>query len=84
MHYSIISPQMNDIGAQSPTNEHTERLAEILLTYNFYEKELGSYLVLLCMVHIIHCLLTKVTKVMFRGCRICVLRYMSCWVRTTK
>jgi hypothetical protein len=41
MHYSIISPQMNDIGAQSPTNEHTERLAGILLTYNFYEKELG-------------------------------------------
>lgn len=41
MHYSIISPQMADIGAQSPSNEHTERLAGILLTYNFYEKDLG-------------------------------------------
>jgi TBC1 domain family member 15 len=32
---------MNDIGAQSPTNEHIDRMAGILLTYNFYEKELG-------------------------------------------
>lgn len=40
-HYSIISPTMNDIGAQSPTNEHIDRMAGILLTYNFYEKELG-------------------------------------------
>ena len=40
-HYSIISPNMNDIGAQSPTNEHIDRMAGILLTYNFYEKELG-------------------------------------------
>ncbi|KAJ6596808.1 rab-GTPase-TBC domain-containing protein [Mycena vulgaris] len=30
-----------DIGSQSPTNEHIDRLAGILLTYNFYEKELG-------------------------------------------
>lgn len=40
--YSTISPEMADIGAQSPTNEHIDRLAGILLTYNFYEKELGS------------------------------------------
>ncbi|KAJ7452509.1 rab-GTPase-TBC domain-containing protein [Mycena galericulata] len=39
--YSTISPEMADIGAQSPTNEHIDRLAGILLTYNFYEKELG-------------------------------------------
>ncbi|EGO20894.1 hypothetical protein SERLADRAFT_452033 [Serpula lacrymans var. lacrymans S7.9] len=39
--YSTISPQMNDIGAQSPSNEHIDRLAGILLTYNFYEKSLG-------------------------------------------
>ena len=32
---------MSDIGAQSPSNEHIDRLAGILLTYNFYEKELG-------------------------------------------
>lgn len=43
MRYSMISPQMCDIGAQAPTNEHIERLGTILLTYNFYEKELGSY-----------------------------------------
>ena len=43
MRYSMISPQMYDIGAQAPTNEHIERLGTILLTYNFYEKELGSY-----------------------------------------
>ncbi|KAF8959030.1 RabGAP/TBC [Flammula alnicola] len=40
-HYSIISPNMSDIGAQSPSNEHVDRMAAILLTYNFYEKELG-------------------------------------------
>ena len=42
MRYSMISPQMYDIGAQAPTNEHIERLGTILLTYNFYEKELGE------------------------------------------
>ncbi|TFK92109.1 RabGAP/TBC [Polyporus arcularius HHB13444] len=41
MRYSTISPQLGDIGAQAPTNDHIERLATILLTYNFYEKELG-------------------------------------------
>ncbi|PCH38023.1 RabGAP/TBC [Wolfiporia cocos MD-104 SS10] len=41
MRYSTISPQLCDIGAQAPTNEHIERLATILLTYNFYERELG-------------------------------------------
>ncbi|CAK5277450.1 unnamed protein product [Mycena citricolor] len=41
MRYSTISPQTADIGAQSPTNEHIDRLSGILLTYNFYEKELG-------------------------------------------
>ncbi len=41
--YSTISPNMNDIGAQSPSNEHIDRLAAILLTYNFYEKELGVF-----------------------------------------
>ncbi|KAH7914953.1 rab-GTPase-TBC domain-containing protein [Hygrophoropsis aurantiaca] len=38
---STISPQMTDIGAQSPSNEHIDRMAGILLTYNFYHKELG-------------------------------------------
>lgn len=36
-----ISPQSNEIGAQAPSNEHIDRLAGILLTYNFFEKELG-------------------------------------------
>lgn len=39
--YAIISPQNDEIGAQSPSNEHTEQLAAILLTYGFYERELG-------------------------------------------
>ncbi|GLB35011.1 putative protein with domain in Tre-2, BUB2p, and Cdc16p [Lyophyllum shimeji] len=39
--YSTVAPNMADIGAQSPTNEHIDRLAGILLTYNLYEKELG-------------------------------------------
>jgi hypothetical protein len=37
-----MSPSQADIGAQSPSNEHIERLAAILLTYNFYEKELEN------------------------------------------
>ncbi|KAI6118797.1 rab-GTPase-TBC domain-containing protein [Pisolithus croceorrhizus] len=35
-----ISPQ-TDIGAQPPSNEHIDRMAGILLTYNFYDKDLG-------------------------------------------
>lgn len=42
--FTTISPHMSDIGAQSPSNEHIDRLAGILLTYNFYDKELGEYL----------------------------------------
>ncbi|KAI0079892.1 RabGAP/TBC [Panus rudis PR-1116 ss-1] len=41
MRYSTISPQLGDIGAQAPSNEHIERLGAVLLTYNFYEKNLG-------------------------------------------
>ncbi|KAF9792136.1 GTPase-activating protein gyp7 [Thelephora terrestris] len=39
--YAIVSPQNDEIGAQAPSNEHTEQLAAILLTYGFYERELG-------------------------------------------
>ncbi|KAG8217751.1 hypothetical protein J3R82DRAFT_5912 [Butyriboletus roseoflavus] len=39
--YSTISPQLADIGAQSPSNEHIDRMGGILLTYNFYDKDLG-------------------------------------------
>ncbi|KAH8980924.1 RabGAP/TBC [Lactarius hatsudake] len=39
--YSTISPTPNEVGAQSPSNEHIDRLGSILLTYNFYEKNLG-------------------------------------------
>ncbi|KIK59737.1 hypothetical protein GYMLUDRAFT_44173 [Collybiopsis luxurians FD-317 M1] len=39
--YSSISPNAVDIGSQSPTNEHIDRLAGILLTYNLYEQDLG-------------------------------------------
>lgn len=41
--YSTFAPNMSDIGAQSPSNEHIDRLAGILLTYNFYEKDLGVH-----------------------------------------
>ena len=37
-----ISPQLADIGAQSPSNEHIDRMGGILLTYNFYDKDLGE------------------------------------------
>ncbi len=40
--YSTISPTPDEIGAQSPSNEHIDRLASVLLTYNFYEGELGT------------------------------------------
>jgi hypothetical protein len=37
-----FSPSTDEIGAQAPANEHTEKLCEILLTYGFYEKDLGK------------------------------------------
>ncbi|GJE86905.1 TBC domain-containing protein [Phanerochaete sordida] len=41
MRYSTISPGLSDIGAQAPSNEHIERMGGILLTYNFYDTDLG-------------------------------------------
>ena len=38
---SSFSPNIQDIGAQPPSNEHVETLAGILLTYNMYETQLG-------------------------------------------
>ena len=38
---STFSPNVDEVGAQAPSNHHIERLAGILLTYNFFEKELG-------------------------------------------
>ena len=37
-----VDPEEED-GAQSRSNKHVDRIAEILLTYNFYEKELGMW-----------------------------------------
>jgi len=60
-HYSIISPTMNDIGAQSPSNEHVDRIAGILLTYNFYEKELGMLSSFVCLnIHHLFCILHRI------------------------
>ena len=42
-YYSSFSPNLSDHGAQAPSNEHIERMAGILLTYNFYEKHLGKF-----------------------------------------
>lgn len=39
---SSFSPNIQDIGAQPPSNEHVDTLAGILLTYNLYEKQLGT------------------------------------------
>lgn len=39
---STFSPNLNDHGSQAPSNDHIDRLAGILLTYNFYEKQLGD------------------------------------------
>lgn len=33
---------VNENAAQAASNEHVDRLGTILLTYNFYEKELGK------------------------------------------
>ena len=71
---------MSDIGAQSPSNEHIDRLAGILLTYNFHEKELGgSCAVLLWQLHsrLDYVLTVKEMKVMFKACQIYVLLCMS-------
>ena len=37
-----FSPAPDEIGSQALPNEHTEKLCEILLSYGFYEKELGE------------------------------------------
>lgn len=68
--YSTISPNMSDIGAQSPSNEHIDRLSVILLSYNFFEKELG-----LILTHCAVFLLNISGQAMSRACRICVHRY---------
>jgi hypothetical protein len=84
--YSTISPNISDIGAQAPSNDHIERLAGILLTYNFYEKDLGAHF------HLYHVGIRndvwcfgcadKETKVMSRVCRICAPLCTSSWVLT--
>lgn len=71
---------MSDIGAQSPSNEHIDRLASILLTYHFYEKELGMHF-FTCLhggcIHALDWVLTvKGMKVMYRACLIFALRCM--------
>ncbi|KAF8326026.1 rab-GTPase-TBC domain-containing protein [Cantharellus anzutake] len=38
---SVSTLRLEETGAQSLANEHVNRLAVILLTYNFYERELG-------------------------------------------
>ena len=39
-----FSPATDEIGSQALPNEHTEKLCEILLTYGFYDKDLGEFL----------------------------------------
>jgi len=37
-----FSPATDEIGSQALPNEHTEKLCEILLSYGFYDKDLGK------------------------------------------
>lgn len=78
MRYSTISPGLSDIGAQAPSNEHIERLGTVLLTYNFYETDLGRAHV----VQQIMILNPFVPQVTSKGCQISVHRYMSSLERT--
>lgn len=84
------SPQDED-GAQARSNEHVDRMGQILLTYNFYEKELGMWRGTRLFPYIplaierqngllIWCLVGL--KVMCRACRICARRSMSYVVET--
>lgn len=65
--YSTISPNVVDIGSQSPSNEHIDRMGGILLTYNLYERELGSLLEFFLCVWNLRFLLAQD---MFKACRI--------------
>lgn len=75
MRYSTISPGLSDIGAQAPTNEHIERMASVLLTYNFYDLDLGMSLFFRWTIE-----LTDRIQDMCKECLIFVLLYM--WLRT--
>lgn len=39
---TLKSDALHQAGSQAPSNSHVERLGNILLTYNFYDKELGA------------------------------------------
>ena len=62
-HFSIISP-LTDIGAQAPSNEHIDRMGGILLTYNFYDKDLGKLHIL----RISLCIDNEEMQDMYRAC----------------
>jgi len=72
--YSTISPHIVDIGAQSPSNEHIDRLAGILLTYNFYEKELGTFCYSLYLEILV---MSMLQQDMYKACQISVHLFMS-------
>jgi hypothetical protein len=76
-----MSPNLEDIGAQAPSNEHVECLSAVLLTYNFYEKELGEFFVIATywMKPEMTVLTPKVTKATCRECRTYVHRFISSW-----
>ena len=66
--HSTISPTPHEVGAQSPSNEHIDRLASILLTYNFYEKDLGASFPIFFGDRISS---DSAEKDMFKGCQTC-------------
>ena len=59
---------LHQSGAQAVSNKHVERLGNILLTYNFFEKELGEKM-FLSELFWVKSRLTKVMKAMFRECQ---------------
>ena len=61
-HASTFAPHMNDHGAQAPGNDHLDRLAGILLTYNFYEKQLGEPISHRVRVRLLNCVLQVMSK----------------------
>lgn len=65
-YFSIISP-LTDIGAQSPSNEHIDRMGGVLLTYNFYDKDLGKRRMSLS---IVTCFDSKKMQGMYKACLI--------------
>jgi hypothetical protein len=70
---------LHQAGAQAPSNAHVERLGQVLLTYNFYNRELGGFWCTCSATLFIHS-----RQVMFKACQISVHLSMSSWAGTKR